>query len=86
MKKIIHLAIAGLFVTAVSTSMAETTYPKTNLDSHWICTTNASSSSIEAEKATDAQMGKAASSAVDAFAFASSNCRDCTKITCEVTK
>lgn len=84
MKKIIQLTIAGLFFTAVSTSMAETTASKTNLDTNWICTTNASSSSIDAEKATDAKMQKATSSAVDAFSFASSNCRDCTKITCSV--
>ena len=86
MKKIIQSTIAGLFVIAVSTSMAATTAPKTNLDSSWICTTNASSSSIDSEKATDAKMGKTVSSAVDAFAFASSNCRDCTKITCEAQK
>lgn len=83
MKGIINLIVTGVFVLATSTSMAAT---KTNLDSNWICTTNASSSSIDAEKATDAQMAKAASSAVDAFAFASSNCRDCTTITCAVQK
>lgn len=83
MKGIINLIVTGVFVLATSTSMAAT---KTNLDSAWICTTNASSSSVDAEKATDDKMGKAASSAVDAFAFASSNCRDCTKITCEVQK
>ncbi len=83
MKGIISLMIAGVFVIATSTTMAAT---KTNLDSHWVCTTNASSSSVEAEKATDDKMAKAASSAVDAFAFASSNCRDCDKITCEVQK
>ena len=84
MKRIIQLTVASLLVTVVSTSMAAASDQKTNLDANWICTTNASSSSIDSEKATDAKMATAASSAVDAYAFASSNCRDCTEITCKV--
>jgi len=80
MKNILNLVIAGFFVITASASMAAT---KTAVDSNWICTTNASSSSEDADKAADDKMAKAASSATDAFAFATANCRDCTKITCE---
>lgn len=80
MKGIKELMVAGLFVLASATSMADT---KTPMDANWICTTNASSSSVEADKAADDKMAKSATSAANAYAFAASNCRDCTKITCE---
>ena len=80
MKGIKQLMVAGFFVLAVTTSLAGT---KTALDANWICTTNASSSSVEADKAADDKMAKSATSAADAYALAASNCRDCTKITCE---
>lgn len=80
MKGMKQLMVAGLFVFAATTSMAAT---QTAMDANWICTTNASSSSVEAEKAADDKMAKSATSAADAYAFAASNCRDCTKITCE---
>lgn len=80
MKGIKHLLVAGIFVLATTTTMAAT---KTAMDANWICTTNASSSSVEADKAADDKMAKSATTAADAYAFAASNCRDCTKITCE---
>ena len=81
MKGMIKLIAAGIFVMVATTSIAAT---KTKLHSHWICTTNASSSSIKADKAADDKMAKTEASAKAAFALAASNCRDCTKITCEV--
>lgn len=57
---------------------------KTDLSTSWICTTNASSSNVASDKAADDQMANTAKSAADAFTFAAQNCRDCTKITCEV--
>lgn len=55
----------------------------TDMTTKWICTTNASSSELAADKAADEQMKNTAGSAADSFAFAATNCRDCTKITCE---
>ncbi len=83
MKGILTAIMAGslVFAASTATAMSDT---KTAMDSHWICTTNASSSSLEADKAADNQMANSAKSSTDAFAFASANCRDCTKITCEV--
>ena len=79
------LLIAGLFVFGSTASMAALMAPntKTALDASWICTTNASSSSVDADKASDDKMAKSSGSAAETFAYAASNCRDCTKITCE---
>ncbi len=83
MKKFSNLLLsAGLFLVA-STTMAATV---TSLDSNWTCKTNASSSSVAAEKAADKQMSHAAKSASDSFSFAAQNCRNCTKITCSASK
>ncbi len=90
--KRISLLIGTSLILLASTAMAGTTLSSTtdskttSLDSNWTCTTNASSSSVEADTAADKQMSETAKSATDAFAFASTNCRDCTKITCEVSK
>lgn len=56
----------------------------TDMSKNWVCTTNASSSDMEADKAADDKMAKNPVSAANAFGLASNNCRDCTKITCEV--
>lgn len=48
----------------------------------WICETNASSASTDADKKADDMMSKKAMSGKDAFNFALKHCRDCTKITC----
>lgn len=75
MKKIIFL---GCMLASTLTFAAAAT----PLDSNWVCTTNASSSSNEADKTADKQMANNARSAADAFGTAVQNCRDCTKITC----
>lgn len=80
MKGINYLIGTGLLVLISTTSMADSI---TKMNANWICTTNASSSSIESEKAADDKMAKNAVSAVEAFNYAAANCRDCTKITCE---
>lgn len=78
MKKLI---IASL---VLSTSLSFATTVTDISKSSWICTTNASSSEVEKDKAADDKMAKTAGSAASTFAFAAENCRDCTKITCEV--
>ena len=79
MKKI----ICGLAFLITSTVFAATS---TDMNSQWICTTNASSSSVEADKNADDQMAKNQSSAKESFEFAANHCRDCTEITCEIQK
>lgn len=49
----------------------------------WVCETNASSASSEADKRNDENMKKA-KSVKAAFDFAMQHCRDCTKITCSM--
>jgi hypothetical protein len=56
----------------------------TNHKSKWICTTNARSGDNYKDRVADDKMAYTQSSAEKAFAFAAKNCRDCTKITCEV--
>lgn len=68
---------------ATSTATTSASTPATSMDSNWMCTTNASSASTDADKAADDKMAKNEASASSAFNFAASNCRDCTKITCE---
>lgn len=78
MKKI----ILGLTLSLLSTlSLANNT--TTALDSHWICTTNASNSDNVKEQTADSNMEKTQKSATEAFAYATEHCRDCTKVTCE---
>ena len=72
--------IIGFFILGSSISFAAT---QTDMNSKWICTTNASSSDVAADKAADDQMSNSQGSAAKSFAFAAQNCRDCTKITCE---
>ena len=60
-----------MLVLGSSTVFATSTI---DLTKNWICTTNASSSEVAAEKAADDQMTLA------------KNCRDCTKITCSVSE
>jgi hypothetical protein len=81
MRVITTLLAAGVFFISTTGFAASVT----SLDSKWTCKTNASSSSVDADKAADKQMSETAKSAADAFTFASQNCRDCTKITCEAS-
>jgi hypothetical protein len=81
MKKIMTILVSAGLAFMFSMSFAVTT---TSVDANWTCTTNASSSADAAEKAADDQMANTTKSCADAFAFAEKNCRDCTKITCEV--
>lgn len=80
MKRISAGIIGTSLLLIASATMASTA---TSLDANWTCKTNASSSSMESDKAADRKMSETAKSAADAYAFASTNCRDCTKITCE---
>ncbi|MDX1838475.1 hypothetical protein DIZ81_12060 [Legionella taurinensis] len=77
--KITSFVFAGVMLAATSLYAANT-----DMTSKWVCTTNASSSDVESDKAADKQMADTARSADEAFNFAGQHCRDCTKITCEV--
>ena len=77
MKKVLLTAL----LLSSSISFAAST---TDMSTKWICTTNASSSDVATDKNADDQMAKKSDSAANAFAFAAKNCRDCTKVTCEV--
>lgn len=81
MKNIFNLLVGSVLILGTTGVIAADT--KTSLDKNWVCSTNASSSSVAADTSADEQMENSAKSAADAFAFASQNCRDCTKITCE---
>lgn len=81
MKGILTFFIGCVFIFSASISMAANA--KTVMDGQWICTTNASSASNDTDKNADKSMANNQNSAVEAFAFAAQNCRDCTKITCE---
>ena len=72
--------IIGFFILGSTIGFAAT---QTDLNSKWICTTNASSSDESADKTADDKMANTQGSAANSFAFAAQNCRDCTKITCE---
>ena len=72
-------------VTGISlVLMSSALFAATSLESNWNCTTNASSSDLAKDKSADKELASNAKSASDAFSMASTNCRDCTKITCEV--
>lgn len=58
----------------------------TDMKSNWICTTNASSADNYKDRVADDKMAHTPGSAEKSFAFAAKNCRDCTKITCELSK
>lgn len=76
------LLAATILIFGTSFSFAASS---TDMNTKWVCTTNASSSDVSTDKAADAQAAKTASSATDSFAFAAKHCRDCTKITCEAS-
>ena len=80
MKRISTLLLGAGLILMTSSAIATT---KTIQDANWTCTTNASSSNVDADKAADTEMSGTARSAAEAYAFAAKNCRDCTKITCE---
>lgn len=86
MYRIIIVSSLYLFASLTFATTATTAVTKTDLNSNWTCTTNASTANSAAEKAADDQMNQNKTGAARAFAFAAENCRDCTKITCEMSK
>jgi hypothetical protein len=80
-KQMFGLMITGLLAFTTTASIAASV---TDINSNWICTTNASKADTEAGKAADDKLANTAASATDAFSAAAQNCRDCTKITCKV--
>ncbi len=79
-KTLLALIGTGLILGSAGTFAVSAT----DMTTHWICTTNASSSEVAAEQAADEKMKTNKTSASEAFNFAQQNCRDCTTITCEV--
>jgi hypothetical protein len=77
---LLSLIGSGLILLSASTFAAS----KTEMNDKWMCTTNASTSEVASEIAADKQMSTTSMSAAKAYLFAVENCRDCTKITCEV--
>lgn len=81
MKKLTTILVTGGLMVLMSTGFAASA---TDLSKNWNCTTNASSASTDAGKAADDKLANTVASAASAFSQAAQNCRDCTKITCEV--
>lgn len=81
MNRVSSLLIASGLVLCVSTGFAAS---QTDMNMKWSCTTNASGASTDAEKAADEKMANTVGAAADSYTQAAQNCRDCTKITCEV--
>ena len=81
MKKYMVLGMTGVLFMFSNWTFAQS---KTNIDAGWVCTTNASSSSVKADKDADDEMANVKKSAKDAFLFAADNCRNCNSIECEV--
>ena len=83
MNKLFTIIASGILIVSTTTaSLAAET--KTSMNDNWICTTNASSGELTKDKDADTKMKNDAKSASAAFSYASHNCRDCTKISCEV--
>lgn len=76
--------LLSLFIGLVISTSFAFAATVTDTNSKWTCTTNASSSDTATDKAADEKMANTRDSASNAFSFAAQNCRDCTKITCEV--
>lgn len=82
---IFGLLVATNQIFAATNNSNNANNPNKNMQNQmWTCQTNASSSSNPADQQADDEMSKKAKSAKDAYAFALKNCRDCTKITCEI--
>ena len=81
----ISLLIAGGLVFS-SVSFATDAKTATSLSSNWVCSTNASSSDATSDQTADKTMAGTPKAAADSFKFAADNCRDCTKITCELNE
>lgn len=77
---IIPLIGCGLIIASTVSFAAG----NTDMDAKWVCSTNASSSDVASDVAADKLMSTHATSASKAWSLATENCRDCTKITCEV--
>lgn len=82
--KNILMSLIGSSVILVSASSFAVS--KTDMDAKWICTTNASTSDVTSDVAADKLMSTHATTAKKAYEMAAENCRDCTKISCEVQK
>ncbi|STX39842.1 hypothetical protein [Legionella feeleii] len=76
--------ISKLIMGSVLIIASATAASATDMSKNWACSTNASAATTEAEKSAEVKSDNAASSALGAFSAAAQNCRDCTKITCEV--
>lgn len=80
------ILLSSLFVISSYVMADNATSTQTTTNSGlWICTTNASSpTSGSPDEQADQKMAKNTTDGNSAFDFALKNCRDCTKITCEL--
>ncbi|HHF7350065.1 TPA: hypothetical protein ACPSKE_003284 [Legionella feeleii] len=82
MNSLFKIILGGFLAVASTCLVAGST---TDMSKDWTCTTNASSATTDADKAADDKLANTKDSATSSFSSAAQNCRDCTKITCEVS-
>lgn len=78
MNKIVSIMMGTFMLVSVGNAASFT-----DPGQKWICTTNASESTVEADKVADDIMAHTERAAMIVFKNALDHCRDCTKITCE---
>lgn len=87
--KTVKIILSGCLIALCSFSFAagddKAKVVKTDLSKNWTCTTNASSSDKESDKKADENLAKNKGSIKKSFSAAEKNCRDCTKISCEMS-
>lgn len=81
MKSLFKILMGGVFAMSSTYVLAAST---TDMSKNWTCTTNASSATTDSDKAADDKLANTKGSAASSFSSAAQNCRDCTKITCEM--
>lgn len=79
-----HILLSLIGCSLIFASICSFAAGKTDMETNWVCSTNASSSDVASDVAADKLMSTHATSASKAYALATENCRDCNKITCEV--
>lgn len=81
-----HILMSLIGSSLILVSASGFAVGKTDMEAKWVCATNASTSDVTSDVAADKLMSTHATTAKKAYEMAVENCRDCTKITCEVQK
>lgn len=79
------ISFCSFTFAAEATADHQKAVTKTDLSKNWNCTTNASTSNTAEDKKADEDMSKNKSSLKKSIGLAEKHCRDCTKITCEMS-